>query len=423
MTNLCVCTHLTLEDHTGAVDRIVTLANYVSKEKVNVYLINRSVNKSLKSLVMDQDKYYQIKSGVKTQREFPFNIRFLFPGPIKLLQEIINRFLSFLTFTVLSEVSLSQFLDPYLIIKLFYVCKKEKVDIIQCEFPITSLSAFIVKKILEIPLVFDSHNVETERMRSMANVSSTYTALTKLTEKTSCVCSDYIFVVSEKDKEGYATWGIPKQKIAIIPNSVEIQKFTKDIEKNKIRKYYNLNNKTVLIFHGDLQYPPNIEACQILVKSIFPQILKQYPQTYLLLVGRSPPKLSHPNIITTGFVENLQDYIAAADIAVVPLLQGGGTRIKIIQYLSCGKPTVSTIKGAEGLDLKNGQDILLTEQPDSKFINLVLQLIENKNLRKKIGDNARNKAELEYDWEKTATKAVQIYSNLIQSNQKNFVQK
>ena len=413
MTNLCVCTRLPLEGHTGAVDRITNLVNYVSKDDVEVYLINRSLEKSLFSIAVDNDKYYQIKSGLTSERQYPLRVRLIFPGPIKIIQEIVNKMVGFLTFTILSEVCLAFLLDPYLIVKLFFVCKKEKIDIIQCEFPETVPSSFIVKKILNVPLVYDSHNVETERMKSMGNVSGFYAAITKIIEKSSCFLCDSIFAVSERDKEEMVSWGISKKKIEIVPNSVEIQKYSALTEENRIRNQYNLADKNVIIFHGDFLYPPNEEACQILANTILPQILKKHSQTYLLLVGRNPPKMSHPNIITTGFVENLAEYISAADIAVVPLLKGGGTRIKIIQYMASGKAVVSTKKGAEGLTIQNGKDILITNSPDSEFISLIITLIENKELRKEIGANAKKKAESLYDWEKTAKKAVQIYSNLV----------
>lgn len=96
---------------------------------------------------------------------------------------------------------------------------------------------------------------------------------------------------------------------------------------------------------------------------------------------------------------------------MVPLLRGGGTKIKILEYMAFGKPVVSTIKGAEGLNLQNEEDILLSEHPDSKFINLVFKLIEDEDLRRTIGINAR-KIELLYNWEKISKKAVDIDSNL-----------
>jgi glycosyltransferase involved in cell wall biosynthesis len=101
---------------------------------------------------------------------------------------------------------------------------------------------------------------------------------------------------------------------------------------------------------------------------------------HFFLEGKNPPEISHPNYIT-GFVENLPEYIAAADIAVAPLLKGGGTKIKILEYMACGKPVVTTTKGAEGISVQNGIDILISKRPDSEFIDLIIKLIRDKDLK------------------------------------------
>jgi glycosyltransferase involved in cell wall biosynthesis len=325
----------------------------------------------------------------------------------------MDRIVRLLTYSFSSDVGLSYVIDPYLFVKLFFVCKKERISLIQFEFPTPSISSFLVKELLRIPLVYDAHNIETERMRNMDNASSAYLTITKLMENVSCKISDLIFVVSERDKEQLVSWGVPERKVEIIPNSVEISRFPKGFNNNKIRNQYHLEKKIVLLFHGPLDYPPNREAAKILVHRLLPNILKKHANVHLLLVGRNPPRISHPNITVTGFVENLPDYIAATDIALVPLLKGGGTRIKILEYMAAGKAVVSTMKGAEGLGLQNGRDILMTKYPDSKFIDLVTKLIEDSSLREDIGANARRKTLSLYDWKETAKKAVQNYNKII----------
>lgn len=374
------------------------------------------VGKSIKSYLIDPDNYYQVKNGTITKLSYPLYARFLFPGLIKFLQEIFNRLISKITLTTLSEISAAYSLDPYLIVKLLFVCKKEKINLIQCELPITGPSSFIVKKILNIPLVYDAHNVETERVSGMPNVSGIYVAITRILENTVCKISDTIFTVSQRDKDQYALRGTPEQKIAVIPNSIDTNKLSNIGDGARVKNKYNLYGKTVLIFHGPLKYPPNEEAAKLLAKTIIPEIVAKYPNVYLLLVGEQPPKITHDHIIVTGFVENIYEYIAAADIAVVPLQSGGGTRIKIVEYLACGKAIVSTLKGAEGLSLQNSQDIFLTENPDSKFIDSIIKLIVDPELRKKMGANAKNKAQQLYDWTKTTEKAVENYNKLIKSN-------
>jgi len=413
MPNLCICTDDSLDDLTGGTDRIISLAKNVSRHGFNVYLVDRSARKSFSSLFLDRDRYYQIENGILKEQAYPRSMRLLFPGLVRLYQYILNRLVSLFTFSSFSAVGLSYLTDPYLFAKLLYVCRKQRIDLVQCECTVTAPSAYFVKKLLNIPLVYDAHNVETEMTRSLANASKTYIALLKLVERTSCMMCDSVFAVSEIDKKIFVSWGIWKNKIDVIPNSVDLNKFSASLHGDIIRKKYNLSKKIVMIFHGTLSYPPNHEAAIILSKNILPRIVEKCPNICLILVGRDPPKIDHPSIIVTGFVENLEEYIAAADFGVVPLLKGGGTRIKIVEYMASGKAVVSTFKGAEGLNLQNGTDILMTESPDSKFVDLVLEMITNKSLRREIGINAKKKAELFYDWDKNAEKAVEIYSKLV----------
>jgi glycosyltransferase involved in cell wall biosynthesis len=413
MMNICICANLDLEDHTGGVDRILNMAKNVSTHEMNVYLVSRPRLKSLFSILLDNSKYNQIKSGTAKECPYPTRIRLLFPGIAKLSQEVLDKIVRILTYSFSSDVSLSYVIDPYLFVKLFFVCKKERISLIQFEFPIPSLSSFLVKKLLHIPLVYDAHNIETERMRSTANASNIYLAITKLIENASCKISDLIFVVSERDKEQLVYLGVPKRKIETIPNSVEIGRFSSGSNNNGIRSQYQLDDKIVLLFHGPLDYPPNREAAKILANRLMPDILEKHSNVHLLLVGRNPPKISNPNITITGFVENLADYIAAADIGLVPLLKGAGTRIKILEYMAAGKAVVSTVKGAEGLAVQDGIDILITKYPDSNFVNLVTRLIEDSILRKNIGANAQRKVVSLYPWKETAKKVVKNYEKVI----------
>ena len=109
------------------------------------------------------------------------------------------------------------------------------------------------------------------------------------------------------------------------------------------------------------------------------------------------------------------EYIVAADLAAVPLTSGGGTKLKMLEYMASGKAIVSTFKAAEGLGLENGKDVLMTENTNSEFLGLIFRLIENVKLRKKIGMAARKKAEQFYDWTNTAKKAAKVYACLLHS--------
>ena len=414
---ICICTSLWLKGMSyGGMDRILEFARNISKQGVDVYLVDRSLIKSVSGLILDKDTYCAIENGKSSERFYPFHVKFLLAGTLKFIQHALNLWFSILTRTTVSEVSYSHLIDPYLLVKLFYTCKRERINLIQYEFPFLSISSFIVKKILRIPLVYDAHGVESERLRTMENVGKIHVGIMKKIEIMSCKICDAVFVVSESDRSRLLSWGVPSEKVTTIPNSVDLVKFSPTIDGKRIRTKYGLNGRAfILVFHGLFEYYPNREAAQILI-DLFPSLLEKHDYLYLLLIGKKPPITDNPHIICTGFVENLPEYIAAADLAVVPLLSGGGTKIKMLQYMACGKAIVSTMKAAEGLELENGKDVLLSRSVDSEFSNLVLSSIRDSSLRKRLGENARKKAERLYDWDQNAKRAIAIYRSLIELN-------
>jgi glycosyltransferase involved in cell wall biosynthesis len=410
---ICVCTNVWLGLYHGGVDRIVEFAKALSRYGADVYLVDRSTKRSPFALLIDSDEYFKVDDGRLKGTQYPFYMRFLFPGVIKFLQATSNMFFGLLTRTTLSEANSFYAVDPYLIVKLLFVCKREKIDLIQCEFPFTTLSSLIVRKIIGVPTIYDAHNIESERLKSRGDVSSIYAAVVQRLELASTERCDAIFVVSEDDQRTMLSWNIPSEKIHVIPNSVDLSKFSPLVDGTAVRSKYNLNDVFVIIFHGFLSYAPNREAAKLLAENILPHILEKHPDVYLLLVGKNPPELSHPNVISTGFVKSAAEYLAAADLAVVPLMRGGGTKLKMLEYLASGKAIVSTFKAAEGLDLENEKDLLMSRYPDAEFIQLVLRCIEDENLRKSLAVNARKKAEYLYDWELNAEKAVRVYRDLL----------
>lgn len=391
----------------GAQDRILNFAKNLSKEGGTVYLVDRLMNKSISSLIIDDDKYYIVKNGELKEKPYPLFARFLLPGLIKRVQMALLFFLKSIFGLSEGWKHISDAFDLQLLVKLFFVCKREKVDIIQSESPIPMIPSFLVKKILGVPLILDAHNIEQINIKRMGGNRLLIASLGKL-EKFCCRVSSAIFVVSNVDKEVLISWGVPAEKITVIPNSVDINIFSPKVDGEKIRRKYQLQNFT-LMFHGILSYLPNREAVSTLVNKILPSVLERYPNTRLLIVGKNPPQVSHPNVIVTGFVEDLPQYIAAADVGVVPLLKGGGTRIKVLEYMACGKPVVSTEIGAEGIQLKHGRDILISKSVNSDFVDLICRLCEDKALREKLGNNARKRVEALYSWKKSARRAISVH--------------
>ena len=169
------------------------------------------------------------------------------------------------------------------------------------------------------------------------------------------------------------------------------------------------NNKIVILFHGTYSYHPNKEAMDLIVNYIAPLIGKEFKNVLFVLAGNGVPICERMNVKSIGFVEDLYSLLNIADIAIVPILNGGGTRLKILDYLSAGLPIVSTTKGIEGINAKNGEHAIIVDNVNDEFIEAIKYLTDNEQERKKIGLNARRLAEEDYDWDKIGERLNKLY--------------
>ncbi|MFX1519242.1 MAG: glycosyltransferase family 4 protein [Promethearchaeota archaeon] len=276
------------------------------------------------------------------------------------------------------------------------IIRENQIDIIISAHLWSLLPALILKKSYSKKLVLDEHNVEflrAVRMKSLKRM-----ILSFILEKGLANFSDSILTVSLLDKNALSKLGIPPKKMYIIPNGADTQKLHPKIDPSAIRQRLNVKSDPLIIFMGKLDYKPNRQALQLIFKRILPNVLQQVPNSKFLIVGMNPPShLSHKAVFYTGFVKDIAEYIAAADVAIAPIISGSGTRLKILEYMALGKPVISTRLGAEGIIVKNGKNIILTKDMD-EFARQVVNLIRDIDLREKIGKNARELVVQRYDW-------------------------
>ena len=103
------------------------------------------------------------------------------------------------------------------------------------------------------------------------------------------------------------------------------------------------------------------------------------------------------NVKFSNYVEDVTPLITESRACVVPLLEGSGTRLKILECFALGTPVVATSKGAEGLDVTNGGNILLADTPQ-EFARAVTRLLAEPELARQLAENARDLVENFYDW-------------------------
>ena len=143
----------------------------------------------------------------------------------------------------------------------------------------------------------------------------------------------------------------------------------------------------VLLFQGNLSYPPNIDAARWLATDIAPLIRAGAPATEVRLVGRPGANVSQlhlPGTLTVvGEVPTMEEELARASVAVVPMRYGSGTRIKILESFAHRVPVVSTTLGAEGLGVEDGVHLLLADEPE-EFAAATVRLLGDPKLRQRL---------------------------------------
>lgn len=157
-----------------------------------------------------------------------------------------------------------------------------------------------------------------------------------------------------------------------------------------------------LVFTGTMSYAPNAEGAAWFVRNVWPLVAAAVPCARLDIVGREPPAevlaLATDRVRISGDVPDVRPYLQSAWLAIVPLLHGGGTRLKILEALACALPVVSTTIGAEGLDLAAGRNILIADEP-AAFAAHVVRLLGDAPLRGTLGQAGRALVEQHYDWQ------------------------
>jgi len=284
-------------------------------------------------------------------------------------------------------LSKSQIINFSLISKALKIIKKENLEIVLASHLFSAFNAMIVSWFSHLPYFLDEHNIEFIRHERLYKNRKLQRFFLKIYEKIACNKAKKIFCVSENDKELLISkLKINEDKTTVIPNAVDTKKFYPSKKNSdQIKKELKLEGTLIILFFGKLDYKPNHEAVEIIRNEILPRILKKNLKAKFLIVGDNPPlNFQHKNIIFTGLVDNIEDYINVSDVVICPLLNGGGTRLKILETLCCDKIVISTTVGAEGIMLNEFIDSLLILDDWEDFSNKIVSILSTKNASKDV---------------------------------------
>jgi glycosyltransferase involved in cell wall biosynthesis len=226
-------------------------------------------------------------------------------------------------------------------------------------------------------------------------------------ERKAFAWADAATAVSEAEAETIRSFA-PDTQVSVIENGVDLEYFV---------PRPLLSESTKLVFVGSLDWRPNQDAIKYFVGEILPILESMKLRIELDLVGRNPSAEitalgRRPGVNLIGHVKDVRPFVEQAAVYVVPLRIGGGTRLKILEALAMSKAVVSTGVGAEGLEITDGENIMLADTPEL-FAQKIAILLKDRELNLHLGRNGRKLVEDRYGWNQLAGRLEKAIAALV----------
>lgn len=261
-----------------------------------------------------------------------------------------------------------RYVNPFLYFKIRSIIRQQKVTHLMLEHPYLGWLGWLIKHTTHIRIIIHSHNIEAERFRS---TGKWWWRILRFYERFTHRMADVNFFISDEDRN-YAMehYGLKKERCTTITYGFDFKQSTSSHTRQQARTrlcqlHQIPENHRILFFNGTLDYPPNLNALEIILHNINP-VLQQsvdFPYTFIICGKNLPASMNglkayeNSNIIYAGFVEDINLYFNGADLFVNPVTEGGGIKTKLVEALGAGMNAVSTPEGAIGVpvDITGGK--------------------------------------------------------------------
>ena len=313
-----------------------------------------------------------------------------------------------------SSYNLARFRSEQIAENLLLRIKAEKYDIVQTESIFALELIYPILDKIKCPVVLRAHNVEHKIWERLAQNAtnplkrfylSKMSRRLKLEEIQRIGSVSAVVAISSSDLEQFYQMGlnVPAEVIGIA------QPLPRRENPNKL-------NETQKLFHiGAMDWQPNQEAIDWFLKDVWPEVHQKFPEIPFSFAGKSMPKrYKKLNIDGVKILEAPDAYAFMRDngLMVVPLLSGGGIRVKIIEGLSLGKVILTTSCGLEGIDAEHGKHLFICNQP-ADFVEVIQRLRDNPELINEVSENAINFARNNFDPQTLTNRLITFYKTLI----------
>jgi sugar transferase (PEP-CTERM/EpsH1 system associated) len=286
------------------------------------------------------------------------------------------------------------------------------------------MAQFLDEEVKET-VVLDNHNIEHRIPKRIAETDGgnpfvrwyarTEWPRLRAFEQSACRRADMVLAVSEEDAEGLRAL-VPDRadRVKAVPIGVDTDYFAVAERKPE--------SKTLLSI-GTMYWPPNVDSMLYFHSEIWPKVKARVPEAQLNIVGARPTTAiralgeTDSAITVTGSVPDVRPYGADCGAFIVPLRSGSGMRVKILNALAMGLPAVSTTVGAEGIEITDGENILLADTPEA-FADATVRLLTEPGLSARLGAAGRRLMEERYSWDVTGRTLLAAYRELLTGRKK-----
>mgnify|MGYP000023415382 CR=1 FL=1 len=211
---------------------------------------------------------------------------------------------------------------------------------------------------------------------------------------------DKYFITSQADKD---------YLLANTSMPADIKVIAMGVDENVLRRSQNVEEENWIVFLGKMNYYPNEDAAVYFARQVFPLLRSKLKDVKFIIVGAYPTRrvqaLSKiPGVEITGFVDDPYEYLGRAKVVVAPIRLGAGIQNKILEAMALRKPVVTTSKGARGIaGGADGKHFVVADDPE-KMAEKILELLNDPERRREIGQNARALIEERYTWDAIGVK-------------------
>ncbi len=294
----------------------------------------------------------------------------------------------------------------------------EEADVIVCDF-LTPAPNFDGLR-LPCPVVLFQHNIESQIWKRLAEtagnpvkrayLSSQYHRMLEAEKKLS-ECFDGIVTVSPEDSAFCCGQYQLRRVLGDVPTGVDVDAFKPPVL---------LAAAPVIGFLGSMDWMPNIEGVLWFAREVLPKLRERLPEVRVKIIGRNPPAsiralAADAAIEVTGTVPEVEPHVHECRMIAVPLLAGGGTRIKIFEAMAMGVPVLSTTIGAEGLPVRHGDEIEIADDA-AAFAEGALKLLSNASAAAAMAHRARELMEQRFSWRFAAGKFLELCGKVTETD-------